>query len=60
MMHEAWDFSWMAAATQSLETYAAALEAAEFPSLLLLALDELLQAPEANAAPLQELADVCA
>ncbi|KAE9026463.1 hypothetical protein PR003_g11268 [Phytophthora rubi] len=57
-MPETWDFSWMAAATQSLETYEAALETAEFPSLLLAALDELLQAPEANAVPLQELADV--
>ncbi|KAG6613763.1 uncharacterized protein IUM83_18574 [Phytophthora cinnamomi] len=55
---ETWDFSWMAAATQSLETYEAALETAEFPSLLLAALDELLQAPERNATPLQELADV--
>ncbi|KAL4151302.1 hypothetical protein PRNP1_008251 [Phytophthora ramorum] len=55
---ESWDLSWMAAATQSLETYEAALETAEFPSLLLAALDELLQAPEANAAPLRELSDV--
>ncbi|KAG2833824.1 hypothetical protein PC110_g19016 [Phytophthora cactorum] len=60
MIHasEAWDFSWMAAAVQSLETYEAALETAEFPSLILAALDELLQAPEANALQLQELTDV--
>ncbi|ETL84785.1 hypothetical protein L917_15506 [Phytophthora nicotianae] len=58
MTEEAWDFSWMAAAVQSLETYEAALETAEFPSLVLAALDELLQAPEVNALQLQELTDV--
>ncbi|KAF4130298.1 hypothetical protein GN958_ATG07746 [Phytophthora infestans] len=55
---EAWDFSWMAAAVQSVETYEAALKTAEFPSLILAALVELLQAPEANALQLQELSDV--
>ncbi|KAK1928612.1 hypothetical protein P3T76_015913 [Phytophthora citrophthora] len=55
MSSEPWDFDWMLAAVQSLETYEAALETAEFPSLILAALDELLQTPEANAAPLQDV-----
>eukprot|EP00644_Phytophthora_capsici_P015772 jgi/Phyca11/21591/fgenesh1_pg.PHYCAscaffold_102_\ len=58
MNREPWDFDWMLAAVQSLETYEAALETAEFPSLILAALDELLQTPEANATPLQDLAAV--
>ncbi|KAG7377846.1 hypothetical protein PHYPSEUDO_010896, partial [Phytophthora pseudosyringae] len=52
-----------------LETYEAALETAQdrkkknvplltFPSLILAALDELLQSPEANAQQVQELVDV--
>ncbi|CAI5717855.1 unnamed protein product [Hyaloperonospora brassicae] len=55
---ETWDLKWMAAVLQSSEAYEAALETAEFPGLLLTALEELLKAPEANAAQLQELFDI--
>ncbi|CEG45525.1 uncharacterized protein PHALS_01815 [Plasmopara halstedii] len=53
-----WDFTWMAIAVQSLETYEAALQTTEIQSSIILALSELLQAPEAHVIQLQEIFDV--